>query len=987
MIPNNNFNYPLLITNLNESVKPLAVSHFKKGMFITATEERAKQVGIELEKLSESRVLFYPKKDFIFYSADVRSKDITKKRLECIDAILNDNYSFIVLSIEALFDKLCSIETFKSLTEIIEVSNILETDIFAAKLASLGYERVDRVESMGQFAIRGGIIDFFPLTSNTAIRIELFDNEVDSIRVLDVLSQRSVEKLASVSLTPAEEPSHEGEISLIDYFGEGAFIIADEPNMLTVHAKEALTEYYNSAHKRSNESLDRLLDLEKIISIMSLKNLVLLNNFATVIKGFTVKEIFKVDSSLVSEMEVSKPVRQIRKKRPKGSPIQNFTELKVGDYIVHDNHGVGIYSGIETITTDGVKKDYIKLNYADEGKLYIPTNQLDRVQKYIGGQTKLHKIGGVLWEKSKKRARESAEKLAREIALLYAKRKDAVGFSHTKDTVWQTEFEEKFGFEETYDQLEAIKDVKSDMQSTKIMDRLICGDVGFGKTEVAIRAAFKAVDSGKQVAFLCPTTILAQQHYNTFKKRMEEYPVGIELLCRFRSKKEQKESIERLKTKKADIVIGTHRVLSKDVVFDDLGLVIVDEEQRFGITHKEKLKNLTVNVDVLTLTATPIPRTLHMSLSGIRDISLLREPPMERKTIQTFVLEEDDEFIKIAISREISRGGQVYYLHNRVINIEAKARQIRELVEGINIEIAHGQMTETELEDIMISFIEGEIDVLICTTIIETGLDIPNVNTIIIEDADKMGLAQLYQLRGRVGRSDRIAYSYLMYKKDKVLTETAAMRLQTIRDFTEFGAGFKVALKDLEIRGVGNLLGPEQSGHMAAIGYDLYSKFLEEAILEERGEVVNRTETNIDINITSYLANHYIKTEDDRLEIYKKIFHITSREDYDEIWDEMVDRFGDLPKTAISLLAIAFIKAMAKRLGIKTVSHKKNTLVATFSEESFVNVDSIIEVVKNNKNVLFTTSAAPYLTYKKESEISGDDVMDFATILENIKEN
>ena len=991
MIPNKNFKYPLLVTNLNEASKPEVVKNFEKGLFITSTEERAKQVGIELEKLTNNSVLFYPKKDFIFYSADVRSKDITKKRLECIDSILKDNYSFIVLCIDALFDKLCKIETFKNLTEVIKISNILETDTFAQKLSNLGYERVDKVEFMGQFAIRGGIIDFFPLTESMAIRIELFDNEIDSIRSLDVLSQRSVEKLESVTLTPAEEPPSEGDISLINYLSEDSFIIADEPNMLIAHSVETFNQYYDTTKKPLTEINDRLLDPEKIISHINSRNLVLLNNFTTSIKDFTVNEIFKVDSSLIAEFEVIKPKRQIRKKRAQGSVIQNFTDLKVGDYIVHDNHGIGIYSGIETIITDGIKKDYIKLNYADEGKLYIPTNQLDRVQKYLGGKTKLNKIGSVVWERTKKRARESAEKLAREIALLYAKRKEARGFSHTKDTVWQTEFEEKFGFEETYDQLEAIKEVKKDMESTKIMDRLICGDVGFGKTEVAIRAAFKAVDSGKQVAFLCPTTILATQHFNTFKSRMEDYPITIELLSRFRTKKEQKESVERIKTKKADIVIGTHRILSKDVNFSDLGLVIIDEEQRFGITHKENLKNLTINVDVLTLTATPIPRTLHMSLSGIRDISLLTEPPMERKTIQTFVLEEEDEFIKIAISREISRKGQVYYLHNRVINIEAKAKKLREMFPNINIEIAHGQMSENELEDVMISFIEGEIDVLICTTIIETGLDIPNVNTIIIENADTMGLSQLYQLRGRVGRSDRIAYSYLMYKKDKVLTEVAAARLQTIRDFTEFGSGFKVALKDLEIRGVGNLLGPEQSGHMAAIGFDLYNKFLEEALLEERGERINRIQTNVEINITAYLPDYYIKTEDDRLEIYKKIFHISSREEYDNMWDEMVDRFGDLPKTAINLLSIAFIKAMANKIGINKIEQRKNTLIGTFSDKTLVDVNSIIEASKNSKNILFTTSGMkPYISYKsldKEDEISEEDVTNFANILENIKES
>ncbi|MCL1924773.1 MAG: transcription-repair coupling factor [Defluviitaleaceae bacterium] len=1015
MFPNKTFEYPLLVTNLNEASKPHAVSHFNNSIFITATEERAKQVGNELQKLSEDKTFFYPKKDLVFYSADVRSKDITNKRFECLNSIFKGEQVTIVLSIEALFDRLSPRSVFKKFIQTFKIGEILDVAKLSSILVNIGYERVNKVEAIGQFAIRGGILDFYPPISPLAFRIELFDNEIDSIRTLDPLSQRSIDKCEEAFLFPVRELVYEEElpeysensdrylpfyyeeqVSLFDYLNPNTTVIIDEPNMLMAHAKEILEEYHESVNKRIEDGKmlkkerERLLSIETLLKHASNFNIVLLANFITNIKDFSPKEIFSVDSKIAIELEekakasIQKPKR---KRKQKGQKISNFTELKIGDYIVHDNHGVGIYSGIETITTDGVKRDYIKLHYADEGKLFIPTDQLDRVQKYIGGSAKLHKLGGSLWEKSKKKAKENAEKLAKELAVLYAKRNEAAGFVYTKDTVWQTEFEENFGFEETTDQINAIRDVKEDMESTKIMDRLICGDVGFGKTEVAIRAAFKAVDSGKQVAFLCPTTILAQQHYNTFKERMKDYPIGIELLCRFRSKKEQKESLKNLEAGEADIIIGTHRLLSKDVSFKNLGLVIVDEEQRFGITHKEKLKELTINVDILTLTATPIPRTLHMSLSGIRDISILEEPPIERKTIQTFVLEQDEQFIKTAITRELSRGGQVYYLHNRVVNIEKTVKMIKELVPSAEVAYAHGQMSEVELEDIMFSFINNEIDILICTTIIETGLDIPNVNTIIIEDADKMGLSQLYQLRGRVGRSDRIAYSYLMYKKDKVLNEIAAKRLQTIRDFTEFGAGFKIAMKDLEIRGVGSLLGPEQSGHMAAIGYDMYSRLLEEAVLETRGEVLNKTETNVDIKLTAYLPTHYIKTEEDRLEIYKKIFHITDREDYNGIWDEMVDRFGDLPKTAQNLLDIAMLKAVSNKAGITSVAQKGKNLVAIFKRDAPISPIKITSVIKENKNILFTAAGeAPYITYKpKADELTISDVTQFTKIINNLQ--
>ncbi|MCL1996542.1 MAG: transcription-repair coupling factor [Defluviitaleaceae bacterium] len=690
----------------------------------------------------------------------------------------------------------------------------------------------------------------------------------------------------------------------------------------------------------------------------------------------------------ISEKEVFS-TRKKRKGRQKAVNIEDFTDLKVGDYIVHDNHGIGVYNGLETILTDNVSKDYLKLSYGGGGKLYISITQMDRIQKYIGNSSvSLSRLGGVSWEKAKARVKETVKVLAEDLALLYAQRNIAQGFVYTKDTVWQAEFESTFPFQETDDQLVAIEDVKKDMESTKIMDRLVCGDVGFGKTEIALRASFKAVQDNKQVAFLVPTTILAQQHYMTFLERMKNFPINIELLSRFRSKKEQSQTVNRLANGQVDIVIGTHRLLSKDVVFSNLGLVVVDEEQRFGVTHKEKLKKLTINVDVLTLTATPIPRTLHMSLSGVRDISLLQEPPTSRKNIQTFVLEYDKEFVKTAITREMARGGQIYYLHNRVKNIATTAKTLMEIVPSARISYAHGRMGETALEKVMMDFIGGEIDVLVCTTIIETGLDIPNVNTIIIQDADHMGLAQLYQLRGRVGRSDKIAYSYLMYKKDKILTQESQHRLQTIRDFTEFGSGFKVALKDLEIRGVGSMLGAQQHGHMAAIGYGMYTRLLEEAVKELKGETVQEApEISIDIKISAYIPSEYIPSAEQKLDIYKKISHIKNREDFCQIQDEIEDRYGNMPKPVEGLLNIAFLKAVAAPLGITTISQKDGgNLLVMFSHTATVDPNKIVDAVTKNGNLLFTSGDTPHITYKVDKELKLGDVVALRELLARLGE-
>ena len=625
---------------------------------------------------------------------------------------------------------------------------------------------------------------------------------------------------------------------------------------------------------------------------------------------------------LISEKDIFGRKRPRKKtKKYTGKRISSFAELSVGDYVVHETHGLGIYRGTVQMKALGVLRDYIKIEY-DGSNLYVLATQLDTLQKYAAADTekkvRLNKLGTQEWNRTKARVETAVHQIARELVLLYAAREKRNGFVYGPDTVWQKEFEELFPYEETEDQLTAIEDVKRDMESKKIMDRLICGDVGYGKTEIALRAAFKAVQENKQVAFLVPTTVLAQQHYNTFTQRMMDFPVRVDLLCRFRTPRQQEKTIADLAKGQVDVVIGTHRLLSKDVKYKDLGLLVIDEEQRFGVTHKEKIKQLRQNVDVLTLTATPIPRTLHMSLVGIRDMSVLEEAPQDRVPVQTYVCEYNEEIVREAICREMARDGQVYYVYNRVADIADVARRIRSLVPEAVVEYADGQMAEAELEKVMVDFINGEIDVLVATTIIESGLDIPNVNTILIQDADRLGLAQLYQLRGRVGRSNRTAYAFLMYRRDKVLREIAEKRLAAIREFTELGAGIKIAMRDLEIRGAGNLLGAEQHGHMDAVGYDLYCKMLSKAVAVEKGEETKEEdfETLVDLPIDAYLPPDYIADQYQKLDAYKRIAMIESDADMDDMTDELIDRFGELPRPARNLLLVADLKAWAHKASI-----------------------------------------------------------------------
>ena len=664
------------------------------------------------------------------------------------------------------------------------------------------------------------------------------------------------------------------------------------------------------------------------------------------IKGYlNRKDIFK-------ERKAKKPKK---KSQYSGQKINSLSEISVGDYVVHEKYGLGIYRGMEKIESDGITKDYINIEYKDASNLFVPASQLELIQKYSNlsaRKPKLNKLGGTEWEKAKSRVRSQVQIAAQDLVKLYAERQAKEGYAYGKDTVWQKEFEELFPYEETEDQLSAIEDTKRDMESHRIMDRLICGDVGYGKTEVAIRAAFKAVMDSKQVVYLVPTTILAQQHYNSFKERMEHYPVEIAMLSRFCTPKEQKRIFDGLKNGTIDIVIGTHKVLSKNIKYKNLGLLIIDEEQRFGVKQKEKIKQLKKDVDVLALSATPIPRTLHMSLAGIRDMSVLEVPPVDRRAIQTYVMEYNEELVREAIERELGRGGQVYYVYNRVNNIDEVAAGLQRLLPNATVEYAHGQMGERQLETIMSGFINKEIDVLVSTTIIETGLDIPNVNTMIIQDAQLFGLSQLYQLRGRVGRSNRTAYAFLMYRRNSILKEEAEKRLKAIREFTDLGSGFKIAMRDLEIRGAGNLLGAEQSGHMESVGYDLYCKMLNEAVLTMKGEQqeVDTFTTSIDLSIDAYIPETYIKSESEKLSWYKRIATIETQEESEDMIEEMTDRYGDTPAPLIRLMDVALLREEAHQAWLLSIEQKGSKILFTMNPRAKVRVEEIDGFLKQYRN-------------------------------------
>lgn len=683
-------------------------------------------------------------------------------------------------------------------------------------------------------------------------------------------------------------------------------------------------------------------------------------------------ECFDTNQLVITSQEL---IEGEKRKKYKSSAFKEgekvvYADLKIGDYVVHKNYGIGIFIGVNTITADGTTKDYIKIKYYGDDVLYVPTNQLDSVRKYVGGDEgglKINKLGNKEWLNTKARVKKNLREVAKELIELYAKREKSKGFAFPEDTPWQTQFEDSFPYQETDDQLRCIDEVKKDMENSKPMDRLLCGDVGYGKTEVAIRAAFKAVMGGKQVAYLAPTTVLAEQQYKEFKERMTNFGIRVEVLNRFRTKKQQLEIVNKLKLGEVDIVVGTHRILSKDVEFKDLGLLIIDEEHRFGVKDKEKIKQYKATIDVLTMTATPIPRTLHMSIVGVRDMSVIYEPPYNRKPVQTYVLEYDKEVVKEAITRELERNGQVFYLFNNVENIIQKADEISEMVPEAKVAYAHGQMSGREIEDIMEEFIQGNTNVLVCTTILESGIDIPNANTIIVENADRMGLAQLYQIRGRVGRSDRQGYAYITYKRDKLLSEVADKRLKAIKEFTEFGSGFKIAMRDLEIRGAGSLLGEIQSGHLEQVGYDTYCNLLDEVVKEMQGEEIKpEIDVQIDLDATCYIPDEYISDSSQKIEIYQDIALCKNEEDIQNVIDEMIDRFGNMPKEIENLIEIARIKILCKKLNISKVQGKRSFVVFMFEiGELDIGVNELVKMYKNK--IRFSQGLKPQITYVLEN--------------------
>ena len=1114
---------------------------FRYKIIATYSDLKAKEL-YEDYKFYDRNVTLYPAKDLIFFQADIHGNQLVMERMKCLRRLLEGRPVTVITTYDALMAPQIPVEVFRRhVIPIDKGTPVVESEL-AARLVELGYEKNYQVEAPGQFSIRGGIIDIFDLTEENPYRIELWGEDVESIRSFDILSQRSIEKLESITIYPATEmiltteelhaglkkiqaeaKEQAGKLrkqmkteeayriesqvkelaeqlvelgvsrnavnleSYVRYFypelstflecfdKDRTCVFLDEPMRIKEHTSAIELEFRESMTHRAQKGyilpgqMDILFGAEEIAARLTRGRVVSIatmdgknpffkadkkydiqarslssynNSFETLVKDLTsykkrgyrilllsgsrtrakrlaedlreqeINAFYTEDPMrevqpgevmtcygrvlkgfeypllkfmVISESDIFGAEKKKKKKKRKyeGQKINDFNELKVGDYVVHESHGLGIYQGIEKVEVDKIVKDYMKISYRDGGILYVLATGLDVIQKYAsadaGSKPKLNKLGTQEWNRTKSKVRTAVDEVAQDLVELYAVRQQKKGFQYGKDTVWQREFEEMFPFEETEDQLSAIAATKADMESTKIMDRLICGDVGYGKTEIAIRAAFKAVQEGKQVVYLVPTTILAQQHYNTFVQRMKDFPVRVDLLSRFRTAAEQKKTVADLKKGMVDIVIGTHRVLSADVEFKDLGLLIIDEEQRFGVTHKEKIKKMKEDIDVLTLTATPIPRTLHMSLIGIRDMSVLEEAPNERQPIQTFVCEYNDELVREAIVRELSRNGQVYYVYNRVNNIADIAAGIQDLVPEANVAFAHGQMKETELERIMFDFINGEIDVLVSTTIIETGLDISNVNTMIIHDSDQLGLSQLYQLRGRVGRSNRTSYAFLMYKRDKMLKEIAEKRLEAIKEFTDLGSGFKIAMRDLEIRGAGSLLGRSQHGHMQAVGYDLYCKMLNEAVKTLKGiPTIEDFNTVVDLDADAYIPPSYIVNEIQKLDIYKRIAGIEDEKECDDMREELLDRFGEIPKSAENLLRIALLRSHAHHLYITELKGKNEVLQMILRPDAPIVVENIpILLQEYGGKMTFEPKGTPTfrLRYRKCGVIEKDEEM------------
>lgn len=1108
-------------TGLSSSAKAhFACLFSEKGkiIYITANELEASRRFADFQFLQGDRgraVVMLPAREDMLYDVEARGREGNFERMSALKKLTDGNWDILVMSVRAALQFLPSPEILKKQKITLKTGELFDLPQLCDKIAAAGYERVSTVEGRGQFALRGYILDVFPSTEETPYRIEFFDDEIDSIRSFDVMSQRTSDTMQEIDILPDSEtnifsvgtelkirkkiadaaeaqceqlkssgmperarlltrkieadldqmaPGHKfpgydrylpfivgTEFNIFHYTGKAQLFI-DNRNEIAEAAQFQLDE-----HKRICESVSERVPLlsQCFDMVMPLEQLLLQGKIACGSVSFlelfspgvfagtelaefpvpvktaepfpqgletagvakililaetkskaerTVEYLHengkpqavlvgdrvaydgdfsigvaigalengfvypKADFAVISGKSFFKKEKSKNRARKKGKPLTSFADIKKGDFVVHDVHGIGRFDGIETIESNGTRKDYVKILYADDGVIYVPTYQLESVQKFIGAEgknPKVNKLGGSDWSRTTSKIKESLREYAQEMVELYARRSQLKGHAFGADTVWQQEFENSFAYEETDDQLKCCEEIKADMELERPMERLLCGDVGYGKTEVALRAAFKAVCDGKQVVFLVPTTVLAQQHYQNFVQRLQDFPVTVDYLCRFRTPAEKKKILKNVSNGKIDLLVGTHSVLQKGLQFKDLGLVIIDEEQRFGVTHKENLKMRYPNVDILSLSATPIPRTLHMSLSGIRDISILEEPPVNRRPVQTFVSELTPDIVKNAVYREMGRKGQVFYLYNRVRTITEKRMWINSIVPEARIGVAHGQMSERQLEDIMAAFLNGEYDILLCTTIIESGLDMPNVNTVIVEDGDRLGLAQLYQIRGRVGRSARTAYAYITYKKNKNISEVAEKRLQTIREFTEFGSGFKIALRDLEIRGAGSVLGERQHGQLAVVGYDMYCKLLAQVVAEAGGIAIETPqEVNVNIDVNAFVPFSYVEDDETRVDIYQKIAAIQTRDDIMELTDELIDRFGDMPKEVFRLMEISFIRYGAGRCGFREVSFKAGKILFSFVPEARITEIPFLPALMSayQGRLLLHAGTEPYLS-------------------------
>lgn len=1115
------------VTGLTEIHKSILINSLcrlrnVRAFCVAPDEQKAQTMTNDLCSMG-LKALFYPSRDFIFREISGKSADYEHQRLNVLYKMLGGDYDVVISCIDAACQYTITPEALKSSVLHLYSGAEISTEACVKVLSKLGYQRFDQVDGMGQFSLRGGILDFFMPDSENPVRAEFWGDEITDLNYFDIETQRRLEKADDIILTPsteiiiedkdelADKINHQAfklkkdnqqkakEIlineaqrirdgltissidkfigliykkpaTLFDYLDKNEMIFVSEYKTVKERARaaefqfsESLADYFadgtlcrgfekysldfNSALELIKHSQTVFTDtfaqsgydfpLSELVSLTA-KQLSLWNGslryikddldayidrgFTTVILAGTQKGAENLADNLIKENYSAqlisassdiipgglyicpgalssgfefpsekfallsqglnynyKSKRKIRKKNNNGQEIYSLSELYKGDYVVHSTHGIGIFGGIQKMTVHGVTKDYIRIEYAKGDVLYVPVTQLDLVAKYIGpkedSRVKINRLGSPEWQKTKTRVKSSVKDIARELIALYSERMNSKGYAFTADSEWQRDFELKFEYEETPDQLKCCDEIKNDMTRIQPMDRLLCGDVGFGKTEVALRAAFRCVSDSKQCALLCPTTILAWQHYQTVLRRFEGYPVNIELLSRFRTPKQQKKIIEDLQKGDIDFIIGTHRLVQDDVLFRDLGLAIIDEEQRFGVKQKERFKELRKNVDVLTLSATPIPRTLNMAMSGIRDMSVIEEAPQDRQPVQTYVLEYDSAVINEAIRRELRRGGQVFYLHNRTETIEAKAAAIREAVPEANIAVAHGKMDEKTLSSIWREMLEQEVNVLVCTTIIETGIDLPNANTLIIENADRMGLSQLHQIRGRVGRSSRKAYAYFTFPPHKVLTEISTKRLNAIREFTEFGSGFKIAMRDLELRGAGNILGAQQHGHMENVGYDMYLKLLAEAVNEEKGEqsAPSEIECLIDVNIEAHIPESYIFNTSQRLEIYRHIADIRSLSDCEDVKDELRDRFGKIPEAVTGLIEIAYIRNIANSLGIYEIKQNETSVLLYVKNIKSEGVGSILKRLRGQ--AMLNAGNKPYIAVRYPKDMPVSDVL------------